>query len=140
MIPINNIVPSYSYYVHILMQKYHVISIYGSVGYSWLYPYIISINYSCFISIILSIQYPHEKIPRHPLDSWFTSQNEAPRPEVIDNLDMLLDEARPRYGSFFWVKHGKTNHFKGKILGMIYYIKWELTLQMFFCISPVSSP
>ena len=45
----------------------------------------------------------------------------TPWPEVIDNLDMLLDEARPRYGRFFfWVKHGKTNHFKGKILGMIY--------------------
>lgn len=69
--------------------------------------------------------YPHQKSPIHPLYSWFTS-HATPHPmagghwqsgHVIGRGEASVWEV------FFGVKHGKTNHFKGKILGMIYIYK-----------------
>lgn len=93
MIPINNIVPYYSYNVHIWMQKYHVIS-----------PSKIPNT-----SPLQLVHFPRHAAPhgRRSLTIWTCYWTRR-------GLGM---------GGFFWVKHGKTNHFKGKILGMIYIYK-----------------
>ena len=76
-------------------------------------------NYSYMMSIYWCrniMFYPHEKFPRHPLYSWFTSHA---APHGRRSLTIWTCYWTRRWEVFF-VKDGKTKHFKGKILGMIY--------------------